>query len=95
MRSRPRPIAITALSISSIVDIPVEIASGLPVAFIVRRRSWSVSEADAALYIGGSNCSMKSTDGSSQHEANQRIPCSRQKRSISAYSCQPNSTLWR
>ena len=38
---------------------------------------------------------MNVTDGSSQQDAVQSIPFSRQNPSISAYSDLPNSTLWR
>ena len=43
------PNTATASSISSIVDIPVEMIRGRPVCFILRNKTWSVSEAEAAL----------------------------------------------
>ena len=43
------PTASTAASISSMVDMPVEMISGRPVPFIFCSRAWSVSDAEAAL----------------------------------------------
>src|SRR5579872_7116623 len=86
------PISRTVDVISSQVDMPVEMISGLPVAFFLLSRFVSVSDAEAALKHGVSNCAIKSTDGSSQHEANQWISFSRQYLSISEYSFSVNST---
>src|SRR5579863_750695 len=83
----------TASSISLTVDIPVDNISGLPVNRIRLIKSVSVNEADANLYNGVSNCSIKFTASTSQVDTNQSMPCSRQYWSIAAYSSTPNSVL--
>ena len=66
-----------------------------PVERSLRSSSSSVSETEATLCAGTSNCSRKSTASVSQGEANQPTPRSRACRSIAAYSSDPNSTRCR
>src|SRR5260221_9516452 len=61
------PITAIAASISVIVDIPVDRIIGRPVALIFLSRSWSVSDADATLWHGGSGPSLEATPSSSPH----------------------------
>src|SRR5215467_9250870 len=74
------------------VLIPVERTIGLPVARVCRKRLSSVREAEAILKQGMSNRFIKSTDCSSQQEANHGILTARQYASISLYSAKPNSS---
>ena len=68
------PTHFTACVISSSVDMSVLSIRGRPVARTRSSRGRSVREAEAILYSTGLNCSMKSTEGSSQHEVNQSTP---------------------
>src|ERR1051326_5136433 len=74
------------------VLIPVDRTIGLPVARVCRSRLSSVNEAEAILKQGMSKRLMKSTDFSSQQEANHGILTARQYASISSYSSRPNSS---
>ena len=58
--------------------MPVESRIGRAVPRVWRSKAVSVSDADAILKQGTSKREMKSTEGSSQHEANQGILISRQ-----------------
>jgi hypothetical protein len=68
------------------VDIPVDKMMVRPVARSRRSSSSSVSDAEATLCAGTSNCSRKSTDSTSQGEANQAMPRCRACSSMAAYS---------
>src|SRR3989344_8411489 len=73
---------------------PVDMIMGRPFERTWRIRSSSVIDADAILYAGGSNCSRKSTEASSQGDAKQVIPFALQNSSISLYSAAVNSRAY-
>src|SRR5262245_39840541 len=74
-------ITAAAVSISNCVDIPVDTMTCTPFDAMCRMRAWSVSDADATLMKGTSNSAIQSAEGSSQHDAVQAMPRSRQYRS--------------
>ncbi len=68
------PSVSTARSISSIVDMPVERITGLPVRATASSSSRSVTDADAILWATTSSRSRNSTEGTSHGDANQSTP---------------------